>query len=613
MIDTAYFLAIFFVFVRLSSFFFVSKILFPEGTPPIMKGVLGIILSFSVVTGIDYSVLLEITNNYMLAYYLASEVLFGVILGFMINMVFEMVRMAGSYIDMQMGLSMMNVLDPASKTSSTIIANLMYFISLIIFFIVDGHHTIIRCLIKSFEILPIGHGIAFQNSFETFLDIFIKYFEVGVRIALPLVIILLITELCMALVSRVVPQINVMILGMPVKITVGLLAFVVFMPIFIKTLIYAFDGIPDIFNQIFTTFLATPVLFIFSDGDKTEEASGKKLADAKNKGQIARSKDIALSAGMIACTLVLVTLSGSIVQTLIGEMTSTLQGGMLQGISDMSLKAITLNFLVKAGTCILPVAVPIMIFGIAACIAQSGFMFTTEPLKPSLGKLNPISGFKNMFSKKSLADLVKNIAVVSVISYITYQYVSENYDKILHITNVYLPTLGIEILDLIVGIFFRIALVMVILAAIDYFIQLKFFKKDMKMSKQEVKDEYKQMEGDPKIKGKIKQRQREMASRRMMESVADATVVITNPTHLSIAIKYEDGKMEAPKIVAKGADLIALKIKEIAKENKVPIMENKPLARMLYEKVEIDEEVPQDMYQAVAEILAMVFSLSNKK
>lgn len=613
MIDTAYFLAIFFVFIRLSSFFLVSKVLFPEGTPAVMKGVLGIILAFSIVTGIDYSGLLEISNNYMLAYYLGSEVLFGVILGFIINMIFEMVRMAGSYIDMQMGLSMMNVLDPASKTSSTIIANLMYFISLMIFFILDGHHILIRCLIKSFDILPIGHGILFENSFETVLDIFVKYFEVGLRIALPLVLILLITELCMALISRVVPQINVMILGMPVKIMVGLVAFIAFMPMFIKTLVYAFDGIPDIFNQLFTTFLATPVFFIFSDGDKTEEATGKKLGDARNKGQIAKSKDIGLAAGMIACTMVLLTISGFIASTLVNETISTLQGGILQDVSDISLKVIAINFIIKAGTCILPVAVPIMIFGIAASIAQSGFLFTTEPLKPSLGKLNPISGFKNMFSKKSLADLAKNIAVVTIISYMVYNYVMDNYDKILHITNVYLPTIGIEIVDLIVGIFFRIALVMIVLAAIDYFIQRIFFKKDMKMTKQEVKDEYKQMEGDPKVKGKIKQRQREMASRRMMESVADATVIITNPTHLSVAIKYEDGKMEAPKIVAKGADLIAIKIKEVAKENNIPIMENKPLARLLYEEVEIDEEVPQEMYQAVAEILAMVFSLNHKK
>ena len=133
------------------------------------------------------------------------------------------------------------------------------------------------------------------------------------------------------------------------------------------------------------------------------------------------------------------------------------------------------------------------------------------------------------------------------------------------------------------------------------------------MTKQEIKDEYKQMEGDPKIKGKIRQKQREMSQRRMMESVADATVVVTNPTHYAVALKYEDGQMEAPKVVAKGADLIALKIKEVALQNNVPIMENKPLARMLYDKVEIEEEVPQEMYQAVAEILAMVYNLNKTK
>ena len=133
------------------------------------------------------------------------------------------------------------------------------------------------------------------------------------------------------------------------------------------------------------------------------------------------------------------------------------------------------------------------------------------------------------------------------------------------------------------------------------------------MTKQEVKEEYKQMEGDPQIKSKIKQKQREMSQRRMMQSVGDATVVITNPTHLAIAIKYEEGKMEAPKVIAKGADNIALKIKEKALENNVPIIENKPLARLIYDSVEIDGEIPQDMYQAVAEVLAMVFKLDKNK
>ena len=257
--------------------------------------------------------------------------------------------------------------------------------------------------------------------------------------------------------------------------------------------------------------------------------------------------------------------------------------------------------------------IAIMIAGIVASLMQTGFLLTGEPLKPKFSKLNPISGFKNMFSKKSFVDLLKNLAVVTVIGFIGFLYVRDNYDKILQISNTYLPSLGGQVQDLVVGIFFQVSVVLVIIAAADYFVQFKFHQKDLRMTKQEIKEEYKQMEGDPQIKSKIKQKQREMATRRMMASVADATVVITNPTHLSIALKYEEGNNEAPKVVAKGADLVALKIKEVAKENDVPIMENKPLARMIYEQVDIDREVPQEMYQAVAEILAMVYKLKNKK
>ncbi|NLK94054.1 MAG: fused FliR family export protein/FlhB family type III secretion system protein [Clostridiales bacterium] len=613
MLDTAYFLAIFFIFIRITSFFIVCRVFFPSGTPNIMKGVLGIILAYSIVSGLDYNSLLDISNNYMLAYYMISEVLCGLLLGFIVNLVFEVVRMAGAYMDMQVGLSMLNVIDPTSKTNSTIMANLSYFIATVMFFIVDGHHVLIKCLIESFNIIPIGHGIMLDNSFEVILNAFIKYFVIGVRIAIPLVLIILITDVCMALISRVVPQINVMILGMPVKIIVGLITFVVFIPIFIKILSYSFDSIPTVLEDIFKSLLATPMLLIFANDDKTEEATPKKLSDAKKKGQIARSKDVSLALGMVACTMALILLAGTIASTLSSYMQYMFQSGLLQNITEISVGTIMLNLILKAALCILPVAIPIMVAGIVGGVMQTGFLLTGETLKPSFGKLNPISGFKNMFSKKSIADLIKNLLVVIILSYIGYDYVLTNYRDILQVSNIYLPSIGKELLGIISGIFVKVSIVMIILAAVDYFVQYKFFKKDMRMTKQEVKDEYKQMEGDPKVKGKIKQKQREMASRRMMESVRDATVVITNPTHLAIAIKYEDGKMEAPLVVAKGADLVALKIKEIALNNNVPIMENKPLARMLYEQVEIDKEIPQDLYQAVAEILAMVYSLKSKK
>ena len=613
MVNTAYFLALILVFIRLTSFFLVAKSLFPKGTPAILKGAIGMILSFSIISGINYQAVLEINNNYMLVYSIVSEIMSGVILGFIANMIFEFIRMAGGYMDIQIGLSMMNILDPSSETTSTPFSNLSYFISMVIFFIIDGHHLLIKCLIQSFKVVNIGQNIVFQDTFSVVLDAFREYFVIGVKIAIPLVLIIIITDLCMALVSRTVPAINVMILGMPVKMVVGLLTFIALLPIMIKLISYAFNSIPDIIEEILKVLPAAPMVLIFANEEKTEEATPKKKSEARKKGQVARSKDVGLAITMVTCTLVILLLSGMIVGNLKDTMIYFLQSGMLQDVNEMSIKSIVLTVLLKATLCILPVVVPIMIAGIVASLMQTGFLLTGEPLKPKFSKLNPISGFKNMFSKKSFVDLLKNLAVVTVIGFIGFLYVRDNYDKILQISNTYLPSLGGQVQDLVVGIFFQVSLVLVIIAAADYFVQFKFHQKDLRMTKQEIKEEYKQMEGDPQIKSKIKQKQREMATRRMMASVADATVVITNPTHISIALKYEEGNNEAPKVVAKGADLVALKIKEVAKENDVPIMENKPLARMIYEQVDIDREIPQEMYQAVAEILAMVYKLKNKK
>lgn len=611
-IDTAYFLAILFVFMRITAFFLVTKVFFPNGTPVIMKGVLGLIISYCIVSSIDYSGIVQIENDFILIIDLICEVLYGLVLGFMVNLIFEMVKMAGALMDLQIGLSMMNVVDPSSQESNTIISNLTYNLAMVIFFISNGHHLLIKCLTKSFSVVTVGRGLSIANSFGTILDGFINYFEIGLRIAIPIILIILISEVTMALVSRSVPQINVMILGIPIKIIIGLVTFVALLPTIIKLLGYTFDGIDNIFEKILKSFLACPIIIAFAKDDKTEDATGKKLQDARKKGQIAKSKDVGLAVSLIACTLLVLLATGIIGSTLKDVMTFYMGDGVLTSLSDTSLKAIVANFLIKGAICILPVLIPILVAGIIGSMIQVGFLFTTEPLKFSLGKLNPINGFKNMFSKKSFLDLCKNMVVVLIIGFLAYTFIKGQYDNLLQTSNIRFSELGVEVRNLVVALFFRVCIFMVILAIIDYILQRRIFLKDMKMTKQEVKDEYKQSEGDPKVKSKIKQKQREIASRRMMEAVPDATVVITNPTHLAIAIKYEEGQTEAPKVVAKGADFIAIKIKEIAKENRVPIMENKPLARMIYEKVEINEEIPQDMYQAVAEILAAVYKLNKK-
>lgn len=356
-----------------------------------------------------------------------------------------------------------------------------------------------------------------------------------------------------------------------------------------------------------------PLLFVISADEKTEEATPKKKSDARKKGQIARSKDVGLALTMLATTLVIMGLSGYLANTLKANVIYFLSDASSMELTESSIKGLNLLVISKMAIAIMPIVIPIMIAGVVASLMQTGFLVTKDAIKPSFGKLNPINGFKNMFSKKALVDLVKNIIMVSIVAFLGYSYIKENFSSVLQLGNLYLPTLGIEVKKLVLGIFGKIAILLVALAAIDYFIQFRLHNKELRMSKQEIKEEYKQMEGDPQLKSKIKQKQREMSQKRMMQSVGDATVVITNPTHLAIAIKYEDGKTEAPKVTAKGADNIAIKIKELARENEVPIIENKPLARLIYSEVEIDQEIPQDMYQAVAEILAMVYKLNQKK
>jgi flagellar biosynthetic protein FliR/FlhB len=613
-IDTAYFLALFLIFLRITSYFIVVEIFFPAGTPQVLQGVFSLIISFGILAGIDYSSINSINSGYILAFYAISEIMTGIILGYITNLVFQVLKFAGAWMDIHAGFSMVTVLDPTSQTSSTLLGNLAYFIGLVFFFIVDGHHMIIRMLIESINIIPIGKTIVYQETLMGVMQTIFSCFTIGIKIAIPLVLILVITDVCLGLISRTVPTIPIMIFGMPIKNVLGLVTFIILMPLMLKLIGIALYNVPDIFREIVKLIPLVPFALIFASDDKTEEATPKKKSDSRGKGQIARSKDVSVAITMVVCTMLIAALWGMLTDGFKEVIIYFLKFPMLEELSqENTLLNIVITVALKTAGLVLPFALPIMLGGIIANLMQTGFLFTKEPLKPSFGKLNPLTGMKNMFSKRSLVDLSKNIVIISIVSYLAYSYMVDNYKNILGVSNLYLPSLGIEVKNLVVGIFKKICIVLVIVAAIDYFLQVRMHNKEMKMTKQEVKDEYKQSEGDPQIKGKIKQKQREIGMKRMMQSVADATVVITNPTHLAIALKYEEGgNMEAPKVVAKGADYIALKIKNIAKENEVPVIENKPLARIMYERVEIDDDIPQDLYQGVAEILAVVMKLKKK-
>lgn len=613
MVDTAYFLALFLIFLRITSYFIAVEIFFPTGTPQILKGAFSLILSFGIIAGIDYSSINAINSGYVLAFYAVSEVMTGLILGYITNLIFQAVKLAGAWMDIHAGFSMVSILDPTSQTMSTMLGNLSYFISLAFFFIVDGHHVVINMLAESTKIIPIGKTIVYQETLMGVMKTIFNYFTLGIKIAIPLVLIVVITDVCLGLISRVVPTIPIMIFGMPIKNLLGLITYIILLPLMLKLVGTAIYNLPSIFREIVNLVPAAPLALIFASDDKTEEATPKKKSDSRNKGQIARSKEVSVAITMLICTLLISTLWGMLTNGFKDVIIYFFQFPMLKDFEQGSISSIVITVIIKIANYLLPFALPIMIGGIAASLMQTGFLITKEPLKPSFGKLNPLNGIKNMVSKRSLVDLSKNIVVITIVSIIAYQYIATNYQSILGISNLYLPSLGDEVKNLVVGIFKQICIVLVIIAAIDYFLQIRMHNNDMKMTKQEIKEELKQSEGDPQIKGKIKQKQREIGMRRMMQSVADATVVITNPTHLAIAIKYEDGgNMEAPKVVAKGADYVALRMKSIAKEHEVPVIENKPLARLMYDRVEIDEDIPQDLYQAVAEILVVVMKLKKK-
>jgi flagellar biosynthetic protein FlhB len=245
-------------------------------------------------------------------------------------------------------------------------------------------------------------------------------------------------------------------------------------------------------------------------------------------------------------------------------------------------------------------------------IIQVKWKPSTEQMKPKLDKFNPISGFKRIFSVRSLVQLAKSVAIVAICVLVTYNKIKKSIGMLFNLYEIPLQAAIYNMGDLIISIGIVISVIYLIVGIGDYLFELFKFKEEMKMTKQEVKDEWKETEGSPEVKSAVRRKMMEASRRRMMQAVPEADVVITNPTHFAVALKYEPNSGQAPVVIAKGEDYLAQKIKEVARENQVEIVENKPLARMLYYNVELGMEIPQELYQAVAEVLAFVWKLKHK-
>ncbi len=348
-------------------------------------------------------------------------------------------------------------------------------------------------------------------------------------------------------------------------------------------------------------------------GSKTEKATAKRKRDERKKGNIFQSKDVVSGFSLLIMFFSLRLLSPFMyeyIDLLIQR--SIARGTQLTLLSTTSATEVFRDLILSIVILAIPLLLISALITIVFSVMQTRFLFATEALKFKFSRLNPLEGFKRLFSVRSIVELVKALAKIVLVVGILYNEIMSRIQELPSLYHIDLLQGIIYIGDSVVSMVLSISIIFIGLSVLDYVYQWWEYEKNLRMTKHEVKEEYKQLEGDPKIKAQIKEKQRQMAQRRMMQQVPTADVVIRNPTHYAVAILYKPGENSAPIVVAKGADLVALRIISVAQENNVYITENVPLARALYEAVEIDLEIPASFYVAVAEVLAFVYNLKNK-
>ncbi len=346
--------------------------------------------------------------------------------------------------------------------------------------------------------------------------------------------------------------------------------------------------------------------------DKTEKPTGKKRSDARKKGQVAKSREVS-SVAVLLAGLSTLYLFGSFMY---GHIRSVME----KSFSMVSHPTLGLSGVLVLGQDVVQsfiiIVAPVMAAGVIVAalsnFLQVGVMFTLEPVIPKFSKISPLKGLGRLFSKQSFMELFKSVAKLAIVGVIAYWTIKGEMNRFLDLGGMGVAAIALYILKVILKIFLRVCVVMVFLAVLDYAFQKWQFEQQLKMTKHEVKEEFKRSEGDPLIKSRIRRIQLEMARRRMMQEVPKADVVVTNPVRLALAIRYDRAVMNAPEVVAKGSELVAERIKALAKKHDIPIVENKGLAQDLYRMVEIGSEIPSALFQAVAEVLAYVYRLKGK-
>lgn len=347
--------------------------------------------------------------------------------------------------------------------------------------------------------------------------------------------------------------------------------------------------------------------------ERTEQATPRRRQEARRRGQVARSVELSSVTVFLAVVMVLKAVSEGALQ---GAMESVRFALSNLNHTEFS-PALALSFawgcLSYGAKAFLPVVGVAMLVGVVVNLLQVGVMFTAEPLAPNWARLNPLAGFARLFSRRAFVEATKTLLKVLLIGWLAFSAVRADAAMLLRTGEIDPLMVLMLVGQLVYKMAWRVGLAMLVLAVLDYGFQRWEYEKSLRMTKEEVKQEMKQTEGDPQVKSRIRARQQAIARRRMMQAVPKADVVVTNPTHYAVALQYDAQKMAAPVVVAKGMNLLALRIREIAQKHGVPIVENPPLAQSLYRLVEVGQQIPPELYQAVAEVLAYVYRLRRRR
>ena len=345
---------------------------------------------------------------------------------------------------------------------------------------------------------------------------------------------------------------------------------------------------------------------------KTEDPTSKKLGDARKKGQVVSSREVTSFLLLLLIALLVGTFSDNIAQQAKFVLAPFIDKADLIPMDLNSVSGTLRNTIIQM---MFIIAMPLgmaMIIAIASNYLQHGHVLTAESMKPKLNRISPLAGFKRIFSLKSVVEFLKGLFKIIIVAVGAWFAIRGDLNSLKTLPAGSLQDFLAFLVMLVTKMLIAVCIAMFFIAVLDYAYQYYEYIKSMKMSKQDIKDEYKQQEGDPHVKQRLRQIRAERAQNRMMQAVPDADVVVTNPTHFAVALKYDQNEMRAPVVVAKGADLIAAKIREIAEENDIPLVRNPPLARALFDNVDLDVEVPVDQYKAVAEVISYVYKLKKK-